>query len=94
MISPMNNAHAGLSRVPLDECKSRALAFGRQQPPGQFLPASEFASVIWPGHRMQPQGAGAAATRVLKALEKEGRAGWHPGYDRGQSRTRWGWWAR
>jgi len=88
----MTNEHAGIATVPLDEAKRRAVAFG--QTLSYPEPASSFAEAIWPGHRMTAQGAGAAASRILKALEKEGRAGWTPGYDRASSRTRWGWWAR
>jgi hypothetical protein len=40
------------------------------------VPASSIATHIWPGHRMKAQGAGAAASRVLKRLERQGRARW------------------
>lgn len=40
------------------------------------IPASYVADHIWPDHRMKPQGAGAAASRILKRLEKQGRARW------------------
>lgn len=93
----MNNRFAGVEKVPLEECKRRALEFGRTLNPGDqrgTAAASEFAEAIWPGHKMKPQGAGAAATRILKHLEAEGRAGWISHYERGESRSRWGWWAR
>jgi len=32
--------------------------------------ASQVADVIWPDHSMKPQGAGAAASRILKRLER------------------------
>jgi len=88
----VKNKFAGIEPVPMAECKRRCLDFGKDQ--NFLLPASEFAGAIWPDHRMTPQGAGAAASRVLKALEREGRAGWRPHYERSESRTRWGWWAR
>lgn len=92
----MKNESAGVATVPLEECKRRAAEFGAANTSARerrVLPASEFADAIWPGHRMKPQGAGAAATRILKRLEAEGRAGWWPSYNRSESRTRWGWWA-
>lgn len=49
------------------------------------VPASYVADHIWPNHRMKPQGAGAAASRVLKRLEKRGAARWTMDGDR------WGW---
>lgn len=57
------------------ECKRRALELGRGQT--DPLPASAFASTIWPDAEfITQQGAGAAASRVLKALERDGRAWW------------------
>lgn len=82
----MKNVTAGIPPVPLEECKRRAGEFGKRESWPQ--PASAFAEAIWPNHKMKPQGAGAAATRILKAMEKEGRAGW---YSRG---NQWGWWAK
>lgn len=76
----------------MEEAKRRALEFGGREE--GLTVASSFADAIWPGHRMTPQGAGAAASRILKALEKEGRAGWRSYYERAGSRSRWGWWAR
>lgn len=86
----MNNRWAGIARVPLNECKRRAVEFGKGQ--REPLPASSFAAAIWPGHKMTGQGAGAAASRALKNLEKEGRAGWRSIGD--GPFKRWGWWAR
>lgn len=78
--------------MPMEEAKRRALEFGQLQG-SKLLPASWFADAIWPGHRMEPQGAGAAASRVLVALRREGRAGWESRYSGGR-RSDWGWWAR
>jgi len=72
--------------VPVEECKRRALDFGRGQ--NRLLPASSFAEAVWPGHRMKAQGAGAAASRILKLLAKEGKAGWS------SDGSWWGWWTR
>lgn len=50
-----------------------------------LVPASWFADAIWPGHQMAAQGAGAAASRILKRMEQAGEARWKS--DRGN----WGW---
>ena len=77
---------SGTPSVSLEECKRRAGEYGRaQQEP---MPASSFADAIWPGHRMKPQGAGLAASRVLKEMEKSGRAGWVSRLTAGHQ---WGW---
>ena len=65
--------------VSLNEAKERAHAFLRQwdeRYPGRACSASLVANGIWPGHRMSPQGAGLAASRILQALEKDGRIRW------------------
>lgn len=49
------------------------------------VPASYVASWIWPDHKMKQQGAGAAASRILKRLEKQGLARWT------SNGTNWGW---
>lgn len=68
-------------RVTLEEAKERALKVLNYHP----LNASFIADVIWPDHAMHAQGAGAAASRVLKVLEKEGKARW------ACTRYSWGW---
>ncbi len=64
--------------VSLAVAKERALAYLREQTLNRTrsCPASWVAGAIWPGHRMSPQGAGLAASRVLKALESDGLARW------------------
>ena len=58
-------------RLPLETCKARALnALDARHP----QPASSVAHHIWPDHEMKPQGAGAAASRILVLLKKEGKA--------------------
>lgn len=59
-------------RVAADLAEKRALSALSKNP----VPASCVADRIWPGHDMKPQGAGAAASRILKRLEKQGRARW------------------
>jgi hypothetical protein len=62
-------------RISIDVAERRALAAlpsGRQRP----VPASEIAAAIWPTHEMKPQGAGAAASRILKRLERQGKCRW------------------
>ena len=70
-------------RVSIDVAEERAmscLSF--------FIPkrASAVADSIWPEHKMTGQGSGAAASRVLKRLEKQGKVCWT--YRPGSS---WGW---
>jgi hypothetical protein len=62
----------------MDVCKARALAYltlvsGRR---GKFTKASSVGGKIWPGVSFSAQGAGAAASRVLKALERDGLVKW------------------
>jgi hypothetical protein len=76
--------------VPMDEAKRRALEFLAGQPRdkrGQRIPitAACVAEAIWPGNQMHTQGAGGAASRILKRLEQDGRAYWTSN-DNG-----WGW---
>jgi len=73
-------------RVPIEECCRRAFAVLS----GTSKPASSIAQAIWPEASWRAaQGAGAAASRVLKAMEKDGRAAW---IVRGEGRSRvWGW---
>lgn len=55
-------------------------------------PAHVIADSIWPGHEMTSQGAGGAASRILKVLEKEGRAEWRTIYNRTtREPVNWGW---
>lgn len=69
-------------RVRVEDAKAAALSALNPSSP---LPASWVANAIWPDHQMKPQGAGAAASRILKLLEKDGAVKW-------VSRThRWGW---
>jgi hypothetical protein len=77
--------------VPLDECKRRALAFMRNLRkrhagyPCEFVKASQVAYAIWPDATFTAQGAGAAASRILKHLERDGLVRWDSdGED-------WGW---
>lgn len=53
------------------------------------VPASWVAQFIWPYHQMKAQGAGAAASRILKRMEKEGLCRWAT-MGHGIGRT-WGW---
>jgi hypothetical protein len=53
--------------------ESRAFAVLSRVTPN---PASHIAGFIWPDHQMKAQGAGAAASRILKVLERKGQACW------------------
>lgn len=69
-------------RVDMDTAKKRALSALSHDP----LPASCVADAIWPDHQMRAQGAGAAASRILKQLERDGKAHWIA-----RTEFRWGW---
>lgn len=77
--------HRNVDPVTVDVAQTRALAVLDYSHP---LPASAVADAIWPGHEMAPQGAGAAASRILVGLRKKGLARWTPGDGHG---VRWGW---
>ena len=69
-------------RVSIEEAQRRALSALSDR---ETTVASWVANTIWPGHKMTGQGAGAAASRILKRLEKQGLVRW-------TSRDgRWGW---
>lgn len=70
-------------RVDLETAKARALDALRSNP--GLNAASTIAGFIWPDHSMKVQGAGAAASRVLKHLQRDGRVRWH------STRHNWGW---
>lgn len=67
-------------RVAVADAQARALACLTRDP----TPAAAIADRIWPNHGMTAQGAGAAASRILKLLEarnlaacaRGGRTGW------------------
>lgn len=59
-------------RIDMETAEDRALSALSHEP----VPASLIASAIWPDHEMKAQGAGAAASRILKRLEQQGRARW------------------
>ena len=61
-------------RVSIDSAKEAALAALNSA--AYPVPASWIATFIWPDHQMKAQGAGAAASRILKRLESEGRCRW------------------
>lgn len=63
----------------MGRAKARAMLFLGRYTARQPSAASLVADAIWPEHRMTAQGAGGAASRVLKALEKDGRVRWTSG---------------
>lgn len=76
------------SPVPLDECRRRAMAGLDRE---THRPASMIAEGIWPGTRWKAaQGAGAAASRILKHLQRDGLAAWRVRHRHGKP-WRWGW---
>jgi hypothetical protein len=60
-------------RVSIEIAEERALSAMQYD---QLNPASHIAASIWPDHKMTGQGAGAAASRILKRLEKRGLCKW------------------
>lgn len=69
-------------KVSLDLARERLAAYREKNGAGPFK-AATLADVIWPGARwIKSQGAGAAATRVLKRLGCR----WD-----GRDRVNWGW---
>ena len=76
--------------VPLKEAKRRALRALRPYLMDSLKSPAHVAEYIWPGHAMKPQGAGLAAVRILRMLEKEGLARWtHKTSHSGMAN--WGW---
>jgi hypothetical protein len=60
-------------RVDYETAKNRALSVLQKREP---TVANAVAIEIWPHHEMTSQGAGAAASRILKRMEKEGLVRW------------------
>jgi hypothetical protein len=78
--------------VPLAECKRRCLAYmqDRNYRDRSPMKASEVAVAIWPSALFHSQGAGAAASRILKWLQKDGLVCW-TSISVGAHRRDWGW---
>lgn len=75
-------------RISYEEAKLRALGCLKEKHPAN---ASWVAMHIWPGHMMKAQGAGAAASRILKRMEREGLCRWRCQYDATGVAKWWGW---
>jgi hypothetical protein len=76
-------------RVALDVAKERAMRFLREQ--NHPVPASWVADAIWPDHSMRPQGAGAAASRILRRLDVENMVRWVSRLNHRGAVSTWGW---
>ena len=61
-------------KISYEDAKQRILKRG----PGWdgLYAANHWACVIWPGNDMTSQGAGGAASRILKRMQAEGLAEW------------------
>ncbi len=80
---PSGNIRRVKVAVPMPEAKRRVLKFFESHP--GLRKANEFAVAIWPEATFKSQGAGAAASRILVALQKDGLVKWDSdGRD-------WGW---
>lgn len=67
-------------------CKERALkGMGELLRRRSHVKASSIAIFIWPDTEFKAQGAGAAASRILKALEADGKVRWS------SDGRQWGW---
>jgi len=73
-LMPRGNIRRVEVAVPMPEAKRRVLAFFKTHP--GLRRASEFAIAIWPEAEFKAQGAGAAASRILVALKKDGLVRW------------------
>lgn len=73
--------------VPLVECKARCLRYMKERNfrKRNLMKANQAAEAIWPGVEFTSQGGGAAASRILKHLERDGQVHWT------SSATDWGW---
>lgn len=71
---PSGNIRRVKVAVPMPEAKRRVLEFFKTHP--GLRKASEFAIAIWPEAHFRAQGAGAAASRILVALKKDGLVAW------------------
>lgn len=72
--------------VPMATCKERALTGMRELLRlTSHVKASGIAIFIWPDTEFRSQGAGAAASRILKALEADGEVRWS------SDGRHWGW---
>lgn len=69
-------------RVDMETAQARAMSALKKR---ETVPASYVAGFIWPDHSMKAQGAGAAATRILKHLERQGKVRWF------SNGSHWGW---
>jgi hypothetical protein len=64
-------------KVPMDECKLRALKFLVSQSPGHLVNASQVAYAIWTeNNNMRGQGAGLIGARILRLLKTDGLVYW------------------
>lgn len=59
-------------RITVEVAEARALSALTAKP--QY--ATQIADAIWPDHSMKPQGEGAAASRILKRLERKKLCKW------------------
>lgn len=84
----MRLSQSGSQRVDYEKAKHRALAYLLGRDRRELVKANAVAIVIWPDHQMTSQGAGAAASRILKRIEKEGLCKWDSdGHDWGYRLT-------
>lgn len=65
-----------IQHVSIEVARERALAHLRGCHLLELEKANCVALAIWPDHRMTSQGAGAAASRILKLLQRDGLVEW------------------
>lgn len=69
--------------VPMEECKLRALRYLASSQHHPYVRASAIAYAIWPDVEFRAQGAGAAASRIMRRLIDDGLARWNAEHDGG-----------
>lgn len=70
---------ADTQRISYKDARWRALVHLYHLNLMELTSASHVAASIWPDNQMKAQGAGAAASRILKRMEKEGLVMWTVG---------------
>ena len=70
----MTFVYSKTASVPYEESKRRAIEYLRAH--ATTRPAHMIACAIWPEHKMKSQGAGGAASRILRLMAKENLVRW------------------
>lgn len=85
----MKFKYSNTPSVPYEEAKRRVISYLRTR--RETTPAAWIAEEIWPGNKMRSQGAGGAASRILRLMSKEGLVEWSITITPMGKRLGWGW---